>query len=598
MVSVGKKAYGKRTPARWLGSRWGIAALAVAAACGPGQTGPAPVDPLANVPHAWPLFELSDEVRADRGMVVSSHPRASQVGADIMRRGGNAVDAAVAVGFALAVVHSRAGNIGGGGFMVIRSADGDVATLDFREVAPAAATRDMYLDESGRATNRRVLGHLAVGVPGSVAGMAAAHERYGVLPFSDVVAPAVALARDGFTLDQTRSDAIAPKADTLAMFPASAAQFLRNGRAPPPGTCLVQPDLARTIQAISDSGPRVFYQGYISDLIVAEMRRGNGIITKADLASYRPIWRDPIIAHYRGHVVYSMPPPSSGGVTMAETLNILEGFAPLPPVGTPRHVHLLAEAMRRAFIDRNTLLGDPAFVEMPLRRLLSKRYAGELRRQIQLERATPTTSVVGAHEAGQHTTHYSVVDAEGTAVAVTTTLNSDFGSKVTVTGAGFLLNNEMDDFTAAPGQPNQYGLIQGESNIIQPGKRMLSAMTPTIVLDPAGELLMVLGSPGGPRIITGVLQVISNVLDHGMPLGDAVAAPRIHHQSLPDEIVYEPGGLLPGTVARLQAMGHTVFEREEYSGEIMAIRRGRSGWIGVADPRVEGGAVGYRTVER
>jgi gamma-glutamyltranspeptidase/glutathione hydrolase len=564
-----------------------------AAACGTGGTGPAPVDPLAHVPDTWPLLQRSEEVRSPGGMVVSSHPQASEVGVDIMRRGGNAVDAAVAVGFALAVVHSRAGNIGGGGFMVIRTADGDVATLDFREVAPAAATRDMYLDETGVVTNRGVLGHLAVGVPGTVAGMAAAHQRFGALSFSDVIAPATALARDGFTIDQARSDAIADKADTLAMFPASASQFLLGGGAPPPGTQLVQPDLARTLQAIADSGPGVFYDGYIADLIVAEMRRGSGIMTKADLASYHPVWRDPIVAHYRGHVVYSMPPPSSGGITMAEILNVLEGFAPLPPTGSPQNVHLLAEAMRRAFIDRNSLLGDPAFVDMPLRRLLSKRYAGKLRNQIQLDRASRTTAIVGGHDEGQHTTHYSVVDAAGTAVAVTTTLNSDYGSKVTVTGAGFLLNNEMDDFTAAPGQPNQYGLIQGEANAIEPGKRMLSAMTPTIVLDPAGELMMILGSPGGPRIITGVLQVISNVLDHGMPLWDAVAAPRVHHQSLPDEIVYEAGGLTSATLTSLRTMGHTLFEREGYSGEIMAIGRGPAGWIGVADPRVRGGAAGY-----
>jgi gamma-glutamyltranspeptidase/glutathione hydrolase len=562
-------------------------------ACGPAGSGPAPADPRAHFPDAWALFGRAEEVRAPGGMVVSSHLQASQVGVDIMRRGGNAVDAAVAVGFALSVVHSRAGNIGGGGFMVIRTAEGDVTTLDFREVAPAAATRDMYLDETGAVTNRSVLGHLAVGVPGSVAGLAAAHQRFGTLAFTEVVAPAVALARDGFTVDQSRSDAIAGKADTLAMFPASSSQFLPGGRAPPPGSRLVQPDLARTLQAVADSGPRVFYEGYIADLIVAEMHRGNGIITKADLASYHPVWRDPIVAHYRGHVVYSMAPPSSGGITMAEILNILEGFAPLPPAGSPQNAHLLAEAMRRAFIDRNSLLGDPAFVDMPLRRLLSKRYAGDLRRQIRLDRASRTAAVVGGHHEGRHTTHYSVVDAAGNAVAVTTTLNSDFGSKVTVAGGGFLLNNEMDDFTAAPGQPNQYGLIQGEVNAIEPGKRMLSAMTPTIVLDPAGKLLMVLGSPGGPRIITGVLQVISNVLDHGMTLRDAVAAPRVHHQSLPDEIVYEPGGLAPATLTGLRGMGHGLSEREAYSGEIMAIGRGPSGWIGVADPRVTGGAAGY-----
>ncbi len=575
------------------GGAWAALTVAFIAACIPGPQVPAPANPLANVPRAWPLFDRAEEVRAANGMVVSSHPLASQVATDIMRRGGNAVDAAVAVGFALTVVHPRAGNIGGGGFMVIRSSRGDVVTIDYREVAPGAATRDMYLDARGRATDGSVLGHLAAGVPGSVAGMAEAHARYGALPFSEVVRPAIRLAREGFIVDRLRSNSITAAAHLLARFPASASQYLPGGAAPSPGSRLVQPDLARTLQSIADSGPRVFYEGYIADSIVAEMQRGNGIITKADLAGYRPIWRDPIVVHYRGHVVYSMPPASSGGVTMAEILNVLEGFAPLPAFGTPRHVHLLAEAMRRAFVDRNRLLGDPAFVDMPLRRLLSKRYAGELRRQIQPARATPTPSFNGQFNEGHSTTHYSIVDAQGNAVSVTTTLNSDYGNKVTVAGVGFLLNNEMDDFTAAPGQPNQYGLVQGEANAIEPGKRMLSAMTPTIVLDPAGELLMVLGSPGGPRIITSVMQVISNVLDHGMTLRDAVAAPRVHHQSLPDEIVYEPGGLLPRTLARLERMGHTLRERDEYSGEITAIRRGRSGWIGVADPRGAGGAVGY-----
>ncbi len=564
------------------------------AGCG-GQPGklPAPADPLANVPPAWPLFQEVATVHGAQAMVSSVHPLASEVGVTVLRDGGNAIDAAVAMGFALAVVHPRAGNIGGGGFMVIRRADGTVQTMDFREVAPLAATADMYLDADGEVTDATEIGHLAVGVPGSVAGLAEAHERFGTLPFSDLIRPAVDLAKNGHTVDTARSRTIAASTADLSRFTASRTQFLPGGQAPSPGTRWVQPDLARTLQAIADSGPAVFYEGYVADLIVAEMGRGDGIITHQDLSAYRPIWRDPIVAHYRGHVVYSMPPASSGGVTMAEILNILEGFAPLPEFGTVEHVHLLAEAMRRGFIDRNQLLGDPAFVDMPLRRLLSKRYAGELRGQILLDAATPTRPMTAGGSEGNHTTHYSVVDDRGNAVSVTTTVNSDFGSKVTVTGAGFLLNNEMDDFTAAPGHPNQYGLVQGEANAIAPRKRMLSAMTPTIVLDPAGELMMVLGTPGGPRIITSVLQVISNVLDHGLSLADAVAAPRVHHQSLPDEIVYEPGGLLPGTISRLQAMGHTVTERSSYSGEIMAIQRVRDGWIGVVDPRVGGAARGY-----
>ena len=594
MVIDQKMAHSRRNTAHSRRTPWIVTLCVAAAACGtrPAEL-PTPADPVAYVPATWPLFDQTEEVRAPSGMVVSGHPIASQVGVDIMRRGGNAVDAAVAVGFALTVVHPAAGNIGGGGFMVIRTADGTVNTIDYREVAPAAATADMYQDANGQLTDRSVIGHLAVGVPGSVAGMAEARAIYGTLPLADLLRPAVTLAREGFIVDEFRSSSIGSSAERLSRFPASREQYLPDGAPPAPGVLWTQPDLARTLQAIADSGPRVFYQGHIADLIVAEMRRGDGIITHEDLAAYRPVWRDPIVAHYRGHVLYSMPPASSGGVTMAQTLNILEGFAPLPSFGTPEHVHVLAEAMRRAFIDRNQYLGDPAFVDMPLRRLLSKRYAGRLRKEIDVERATPTPAFVTKLKEGTNTTHYSVVDPMGNAVSVTTTLNSGYGSKVTVTGAGFLLNNEMDDFTGAPGRPNQFGLVQGEVNAIAPGKRMLSSMAPTVVLDPAGELLMVLGTPGGPTIITSVLQVISNVLDHGMTLRQAVAAPRVHHQSLPDRIWFENGGLRPGVVSRLQAMGHTVVERSGYSGDIAAIHLAPDGWIGVADPRRGGGARGY-----
>jgi gamma-glutamyltranspeptidase/glutathione hydrolase len=526
-------------------------------------------------------------------MVVSGSPLASQVGVEILKRGGNAVDAAVAVGFALAVVHPEAGNLGGGGFLVLRLADGTVRTLDYRETAPARASRDMYLDAQGRPTDRSLTGHLAAGVPGSVAGLAEAHRRYGTLPWADVVAPAIRLARDGFVVDEFRSRSLAASADRLARFPASRAQFLPGGTAPAAGTTFRQPDLAATLQLLADSGPDPFYRGRIADLIVREMERGGGIISKADLEAYRPVWREPIAIHYRGYTIYSMPPSSSGGVTLAEILNILEGYDPLPEFGTAAYVHLLAEAMRRAFVDRNRYLGDPAFVTMPLDRLLSKEYAARLRAEIDPHRATPTPAFVSSGPEGSHTTHYSVVDAAGNAASVTTTLNSSYGSAVTVTGAGFLLNNEMDDFAAAPGRPNQYGLVQGEANAIQPGKRMLSAMTPTIVVDPQGRLRLVLGSPGGPTIITSVAQVILDVLDHHMALSDAVAAVRVHHQAWPDRLYYERGGLLPETVAALRAMGHVVEERSGYSGDIAAIERRGSVWIGVPDPRRGGGAAGY-----
>jgi gamma-glutamyltranspeptidase/glutathione hydrolase len=565
-------------------------------ACAPAPSGPPePVAtrPPANLPTAWPLFARLKADTAPSAMVVSTSPIASQVGAEILRQGGLAVDAAVAVGFALAVVHPSAGNIGGGGFMVMRFADGKTAALDYRETAPAKASRDMYLDAQGKVTDKSLIGHLAAGVPGSVAGLAEAHRRYGTLTWAQVVAPAIRLARDGFVVDSSRFRSIRGSATLLRRFPASETQFLPGGEAPTPGSTLRQPDLGVTLQAIADSGARGFYDGRTAELIVKEMERGGGVITKADLAAYRAVWRDPIAIKYRGHTIYSMPPSSSGGVTMAEALNILEGYDPLPEFGSAAYVHLFAEAMRRAFMDRNQYLGDPAFVSMPLDRLLSKKYAADLRAQIQLDRATPTPAFVSSTREGENTTHYSVVDAAGNAVSVTTTLNSSYGSGATVTGAGFLLNNEMDDFASAPGTPNQYGLVQGEANAIQPGKRMLSAMTPSIVVDPSGRLKMVLGSPGGPTIITSVTQVLLNVLDHHMSLSDAVAVTRIHHQALPDVINYERGGLLPAVVAALKAMGHELDERSGYSGDISAIERRGSAWIGVPDPRTGGGAAGY-----
>ncbi len=575
------------------------AALTVTLAACIGAPEPAPAPTVAApasalIPGDWPLFAETIPVPGRHAIVSSIHPIASEVGVGILRNGGSAVDAAVAVGFALAVVHPSAGNIGGGGFMVIRLADGAVQALDYRETAPGRATRDMYLDAEGTVSETALTGHLAAGVPGSVAGLTEAHRRYGKLSLDDVIAPAIQLARDGFILDEHRSRSLQDGARRLKQYDASRRQFLLpDGEAPPAGTKLVQPDLARTLQAIVDSGPRVFYEGYIADLIVREMKRGGGLISKQDLASYRPIWRDPVAIDYRGHTIFSMPPSSSAGVTMGEILNILVGIAPMPQFGDASQVHFLAEAMRRAFTDRNQYLGDPAFVEMPLERLLSKEYATELRSEIDPERATPTPRLRAGPTEGDQTTHYSVVDADGNAVSVTTTINSGYGNAVTVAGAGFLLNNEMDDFAAASGKPNQFGLVQGAANAITPGKRMLSSMAPSIVLDPAGELLMVLGTPGGPTIITTVTQVISNVIDHGMSLAGAIAAPRVHHQALPDTLFYERGGLLPEAVARLRAMGHAVKERSGFSGQVAGIIRKGSGWIGVADPRAGGSAVGY-----
>jgi len=573
----------------------GLALLAIA--CGkppsPEHLTPAPrvVRGRAVIPATWTLRSLP--ATAPHAMVVTAHPLASQAGVDILKQGGNAIDAAVAVAFALEVVLPDAGNIGGGGFIVHRSAAGEVTALDYREAAPAAATHDMFVDSAGNPTKKSEVGHLASGVPGSVAGLYEAWKKYGSLPWATVIAPAIRLAQ-GHVIDSARSRDIRSDRELLAQFPASRAQFLVHDSAPPPGMMWRQPDLAHTLQLISDSGPDVFYQGQIADLIVAEMQRGGGLITKNDLRNYRAEWRRAVRLSYRGHTIYSMPPPSSGGVTMGEILNILEGYDTLPAFGTTAYVHLVTEAMRRAFIDRNHWLGDPDFVDMPLDRLLSKSYAATLRSQIDLQHATPTPpQATSSGGEPMQTTHYSIVDAQGNAASVTTTLNGGFGSGVTVTGAGFLLNNEMDDFATAPGKPNMYGLVQGEANAVAGNKRMLSAMTPSIVLDTAGNLQMVVGTPGGPTIITSVAQVIPWRSDGVMSLPDAVAAPRIHHQALPDQTYYEHGGLSDATVRALEAMGHKMEERRGRSGIIAAIQKTAGGWVGVADPRYAGGALGY-----
>jgi gamma-glutamyltranspeptidase/glutathione hydrolase len=564
--------------------------LLAALGCGPRSAPPA-AGPAVGTAAGWEFTGRARVAEGSRAMVVAGSPIASQVGREILRQGGNAVDAAVAVGFAMAVVHPEAGNLGGGGFMVIRLADGTVQTLDYRETAPARATRDMYLDSLGEPTDRSLTGHLAAGVPGAVAGLTEAHHRFGHLSFAAVIAPAIGLARDGFVVDEYRSQSIAGDSARLARFPASRASFLPDGAPPVAGTVLRQPDLAATLEAILERGADGFYQGRVADLIVAEMERGGGLISHADLASYRAIWREPIAIQYRGYTIYSMPPASSGGITMGEILNILEGYDPLPPFGSPGLVHLEAEAMRRAFTDRNTWLGDPAFVQNPTDRLLSKSYAADLRKSIG-ERATPTPAFTPAPRTGASTTHYSVVDADGNAVSCTTTLNDSYGSAVTVTGAGFLLNDEMDDFATAPGKPNMYGLVQGEANAIAPGKRMLSAMTPSIVLDPEGRLLLVVGTPGGPRIITMVYHVISNVIDHRMTLPDAVVAPRMHHQGLPDTLRVERGGFPPATLDSLRARGHAI-GADGYWGDVEAIIRTPAGWQGVSDPRRGGGGAGF-----
>ena len=548
-------------------------------------------------PAGWPYAADAEPVRGSRAMVSTTDRYATRVGVDVLRDGGNAVDAAVAVAFALAVVNPEAGNIGGGGFLVARMADGTTVALDYREKAPFAATRDMFLDEEGNLTDRSVVGHLASGVPGTVMGLWQAHQRLGRLPWERLVDPAVELA-EGLTVRERLAASLRRYQERLRLFESTAETFLPGGRPPAVGETFRQPELAATLRRIRERGAEGFYSGETADLIVAEMERGGGIISHRDLEEYAAAWREPLRFEYRGHRVISMPPVSSGGATMAEIANILEGW----DLGSmewhgPEHVHLMAEAFKRAYADRNTYLADPDFVDVPLERMTSETYAAERRASISRHRATPSGEVgpgLGAPDTGEHTTHFSVVDPDGSAVSLTTTINSSYGSRVTVTGAGFLLNNEMDDFAAKPGTPNQYGLVEGEANAVEPGKRMLSSMTPSIVLDASGNLFLVLGTPGGGTIITTVFQTISNVVDFGMTGVQAVHAPRVHHQHLPDQLRFEAGGLPQAVVSRLEAMGHRMSERDGFSGDVQAVMVLPDGsLVGVSDPRRGGAAMGY-----
>ena len=458
----------------------------------------------------------------------------------------------------------------------------------------------MFLDANGAVGDRGVIGPLAAAVPGTVRGLWDAHQRFGTRDWEDLLDPAIQLARgfvvgDRFLRSFTRGEVL----DGLSRFPSSARVFLPGGAPPPKGERFSQPDLARTLERIRDEGPSGFYEGETAERIEAEMQRGGGIITREDLAAYTAPWREPIRARYRGHTILAMPPSSSGGVTLAESGHILETFplGELPWLGA-RHIHLMAEAWRRAYADRNAYLADPDFVDMPIETLTSPAYGAWRARDISLEKATPSSEVQPCADAypkeGEHTTHISIVDAQRNAVALTTTINSWYGSKVVVEGTGIVLNNDMDDFTSKVGAANQFGLVQGEANAIAPRKRMLSAMAPTIVLDPEDRLAMVLGTPGGSTIITTVFQVISNVLDHGMDIAQAVLAPRVHHQHLPDHIHCELGALPPDVVAGLQALGHKVVEREELSGDVEAIQVLPDGSLaGLADPRRGGTALGF-----
>ena len=552
-----------------------------------------PARSTVQFPSTW-RFTAGDSAHfAEHAMIASNSRIASEAGIEIVRAGGNAVDAAVAVGFALAVTYPGAGNLGGGGYMVIRMADGRAAALDYREMAPLAATRDMYLDKDGNVTEESVVGYRSSGVPGAVAGMLEALARYGTKTRAEALAPAIRLARDGFVVDSALSGSLRGSKDLIGRF-SGRAIFYPSDSALRPGTVFRQPALAATLQRIVDHGAKGFYEGVTADSLVAEMSRGGGLITAEDLKRYRAIWRMPISATHHGYQLITMPPSSSGGTTIAESLNLLETFSPVPAWGTASYVHLLGSAYQRAFIDRNSKLGDPDFVSVPITQLTSKDYARTLAKTIDPQRATPTPLDGKQIVDGMHTTHYSVVDDKGNAVATTTTINNTYGSGVYLTSVGFFMNDEMDDFASAPGKPNMFGLVQGEVNAIAPGKRMLSAMSPTIVLDPQGSLLLVAGAAGGPRIITTTSQVILNVIQHNMTLADAMRAPRIHHQALPDELLVETGGLTPEAEAALKAMGHTI----RYSGGLAnahAVMRVPGGWHGVSEPRSRGeqGTAGY-----
>jgi gamma-glutamyltranspeptidase/glutathione hydrolase len=533
------------------------------------------------------------------GMVASEEARATAIGVEVLQKGGNAVDAAVAVGFALAVTLPESGNLGGGGFMVIRLANGNRnIAIDYRETAPASATREMFLDEQGEADAQKSrFSGLAVGVPGTVAGLAYAHQKFGSGKFTlgQLIAPTVPLARNGIDVDARLADSIRRAQLTLARHPSSAKIFLRSDGTPlGVGDRLVQRDLADTLDAILREGPHAFYEGPIADRIAAAVRLAGGHMMRGDLSAYQVKERAPVRGSYRGHEIVSMPPPSSGGAHLVQMLNILEGYD-LAALGhnSPGALHLLIEAMKLAYADRSEFLGDPDFVAVPVRGLTSKRYAAALRSEISRELARSAAEIAPGQARqyeGDHTTHYSVVDAAGNAVANTYTLNFFFGVGLVAEGTGVLLNNELDDFAAARNTPNAYGLLGGDANAPGPRKRPLSSMTPSIVLKD-GRPLLVTGAAGGSRIITSVLQVIVNAVDFGMEVGAAVAAPRVHHQWLPDEVSAERG-IPPETIAALKAMRHSVVEGRSgrSANSIMATR---DGWAGVADPRSGGLAAGY-----
>jgi gamma-glutamyltranspeptidase/glutathione hydrolase len=537
--------------------------------------------------------------RAEHAVVASVSEIASRVGVEVMRRGGNAIDAAVAVALALAVTWPEAGNLGGGGFMLIRRADGRAEIIDYRERAPLAATRDMYLDEKGNVIKGlSTVGYKAVAVPGTVAGLALALHRHGRMKWADLVEPARKLAAEGFILSSFAANSLKANATLLRKFPESRRIFLRNGEFYKQGERFVQPELAATLARLKQYGPREFYEGETARLIVKDMKANGGLITARDLKEYEPTVRQPLKGSYRGCEILTMPPSSSGGAALLEMLNMLERYN-LTAFGhnSADEIHLLVEVMRRAFADRARYMGDADFAKVPVAGLISKEYAARLSQSIDLKRATPSSSIQPGRPAEyepSETTHFTIVDGEGNVVSNTYTLNNSYGSGVTAKGTGVLLNDEMDDFTSKPGVPNMYGLIQSEANQIAPRKRPLSAMTPTIVLKD-GKVWFALGSPGGPTIINTVLQVIVNVIDFGMDLGQAIAAPRFHHQWLPDEIRWEPFWADPDARAALEKRGHRFAGEPRNIGDVHAIMIDPQSGVrlGVSDFRRGGLSIGY-----
>ncbi|HTQ99810.1 MAG TPA: gamma-glutamyltransferase [Candidatus Acidoferrum sp.] len=535
---------------------------------------------------------------ASSGIVTSRSAIASDVGKQILQQGGNAVDAAVATAFALAVAYPSAGNIGGGGFMVIALANGKVVTQDNREKAPSAASRDMFLDANGNVDRNRAVNSLqASGVPGTVAGLLDALEKYGTMKRAQVMAPAIKLAREGFILNDDIAGQFAENLQGFKQYPASLAKFTHDGEPYKAGERWIQKDLADVLEKISKQGRDGFYQGDVADKIVAEMQKQGGLISKADLENYRPVWREPIHGTYHGYDVWSMPPPSSGGVLLVQMLNMLEpydlgklGF------GSSASVHLLIEAQRRAFADRAEYLGDPDFVKVPAAKMIDKNYAKQRFSDFDPQHASDSAKIGAGKwpEESPQTTHFSVVDSKGNAVSMTTTLNRSYGNRIVIPGTGILMNNEMDDFSSKPNTPNSYGLIGRDANEIQPGKRMLSSMTPTIVMK-GGKVLLVTGSPGGSTIINTVLQVVVNVLDHHMNAEQAVTSGRIHHQWMPDNVRYENGAIKDdAALNELKAMGHKGLSGGSFGiGDANSVLVNGGKLEGVSDPRNVGGVAGF-----